>query len=289
MVAMRKTTLALGLFVAVALIVGGAFWLLRPEEVAVEPVVPTVDDKDPIPKPIESTGEHLHGDQFPFGAFQKDIDRLRVPVPPPDQVSYVLQEQEHNIEVEKHHFDIRLENATIKEIVDAMSKELATAGLTVTDLGRPLPDQFRFDIFMTDTHAYDVIGRILNETGGAVRYAYSEFGIVIGDEKAIQEWQIRTIARRAQENAATELDTDLLDALVPPITLENAHVGAVARYLTDQTGVEIIVSPELWHRPVRWTWKTDEQMKLREALRRLAKKHRAVIRVENERVFLIDP
>ena len=284
-----RTPLAIaGVFVA-ALILGGVAWLLLADEGDEPTVIVAVDgdsnDVTPTNDP-EGVPQHRSMQAYPFAQFMPDIDALRAVTPKdPDGKTWKDNEHAYNQRIVAHKFAVQFDDVPVQEVVDYVIAECAKVGLSITDLDMPMPNH-RMSIFRVSADAFEVIAAIQDATKMDITYAPTEFGTCIGGEAAVQAWYMQTNQRRAQENAASELDSSLLDSTFT-INVVGAHVGAIVAKMTSDTGVEIVIGPKVWNQVKPLKMSTTKPWTLRKGLKKLASKLRGFIRVKGDRVFLI--
>lgn len=287
---MQTSTLVASLTVCVGVLAASAWYLLRddPSSTATASKGPgdaAVADVKVAPKAEQHL---LMSKPYPFDTFQSMIDALREVVPREGEPTWKDKENEYNIRIVDHKVSVQFEDASIQEVVDFLKTEYAKIGIVITDLDQPIPEGFKLTMFRAEADAYEVIAQIQDATQNFVVYAFSEYGVCIGTERTIQEWQIQSKMRRARENAEREHGAAFLDATFT-VDLTGAHIGAVIQKMSADTGVDIIVEPRIWASPKRLDWTVEKPMKLRDGLSWLCKQFDAFYRVKDDRVFLIQP
>jgi hypothetical protein len=247
---MQTSTLVASLTACVGVLGASAWYLLRdaPTPIPRADVPPgpqavaTSTDVNPIGHMINM------GKPFPFDTFQKEIDELREVRPNKGEPSWKDKEHEHNKLIVEHKIAVQFEDASLQEVVDFLRLEYAKIGITITGLDQPLPEGFKVTMFRAETDAFQVIAEIQKATEMFVVYAFSEYGVCIGTERTIQEWQIQSKSRRARENAEREHGAKILDGKFT-VDVKGAHIGAVTQKMTADTAGEWKFTIKSWMDP----------------------------------------
>lgn len=242
---------------------------------------------DPVVQVTDENEARRHGVMsYPFDEFRADFPTLtRVE-------SHKLTDrwlrQDQDIEIVKHKFTLRMEQVTLREVIDHLTHEMGTIGITVTHMDRTLPED-RFDVFLTNVNLWGTFdhlrAKILKLNGYKLQYYHTPGGVVFGDMEAVVRWQQKWKETAAEKHMAEAEQHAILRKKFLP-DFRKAHVGDVVQNMKAQTGVEVVVSPDVWSAAKSLTWRSKEKVKLGEALSRICRKLEAQYRVKDGRVYI---
>lgn len=274
------------LVVVLAGLVGLLLWWTLREEAPPEPPPSLPEPKAEEMTPLERSAA-LHNDPWPFAEFQDDIVAVRNPAPA-DATETEDDVLRRNGVVFDRPITLKMKQATANEMIRELNRQLEKYGVPILwqDPG-PLPD-LRFDVDLEEVPLTFAIDALVRGTAGQTKYIRTTDGLAIGTEGWIIESQEIARANWAKRNLPKAGSSpELLDVLFRP-DFQRASIGAVVRQVKAQTGVEIVVAPELWGKRKVITWR-DEPVPVRTVCGRLNQTFGGTYRVRGARIFLYEP
>ena len=281
---MRKNALALAAAAGLAAVAALLWWVLREE-----PVPEAPESSDPAEgrlDPLQQRGI-AHNNPWPFGEFSKDIGELESPDPEAGGFVPDIKRNENERAIYFTKFSIRMVDVTVDEVVRELATRFRDAGVRIFTGPPPLPETLRVTVEGDDITITDVITQLRVQTNEECRYFMTWQGLCIGSEGAIQQAQLDANAAAGAMKAREDPPSPILDLEYRP-GLEGAWIGAIARDVRAQTGVDVVVDSDLWTDPRTLTWRA-KPMPLREALDTICRRMGAYHRVRDGRVFLLKP
>lgn len=230
-----------------------------------------------------------HDLPWPFAEFEDDIRELRRPVRREVFFERDRIERELGERLNKHKFSVELENVTVDDVVRDLAVRFAPLGIKVYTLPPPVEnDPFFEKLSFVDTDVWAVIEEMRVRTNDLVTFAVTPEGLCVGSKKACinaraaaEQWEEEQVGEGTPDEAFDFLKGDYRP------DFQDAHIGLVVRDVREQTGVEVVVGPEVWSLPVKVTWRADP-MPVLAALRQIAIKVGGALYAKDDRVFLLD-
>lgn len=184
-------------------------------------------------------------------------------------------------------FPVKLEKATVGQLVDYVKSQLEPKGFRVITYPNVQDDPFEFTYDVPEVALDKFIDAVRADTGDRVRYWILPDGICIGTEAAIQQAQWDLAAEEARRRAEKDPKSSVLDRPFRP-DFADAWIGPIHRILREQTGAEFVIDEATWRNGRTLTWRGPETT-LREALNRICREMQCVWRVKDDRVYLYQP
>ncbi len=286
----RSLAVILGAIVMVALLVGGALWLVRgpkdPGPLEREPDAPSIEEPKVVTLSIDEARRMHHEKPWPFGEFKDDITSILKPGRREVFYERYWIEVKHAENMEAHLVTLSMRDTTVQGVVAELRKYFQPYELEVFTGPPHLPDHVRFDVDVQDMDVNSVIAIMHDATKQRMDYEVTPRGLAIGSKRFVQlarldakEWE----ARRRQVHA--QVDDSILDVEYRP-DFREAHIGSVARDITEKTGIDTIIGRRLWGKAVSITWRADP-MPLEDAMESLGEQIDANYHVFKGRLFLL--
>lgn len=287
---MSRTVLFVTGVTALVVVAGGAaVWLLGGDAEPTPGPIDTAQQEAPIQDaPLRVEPNPIHPSMpgvFPWKDFQSEFDELMRPVPPPTDATHQSPDAVTANTLAKKKLTIRLEQATVNEIVEEIARQTEDTGIKVYTREPFFSDTMRYDVYQSDKNIWQVLAYLGDVSERLIKSYLGDGEVCIGTTLATMRAREDGKRKAARKRTAKEAKSELLDATFRP-DFDGADAEKVARAMTAQTEIQVVMHPLVWEKHLAFTWRAKE-MSLRKALDYFTKDLDAFYRVHEGRVFVL--
>ncbi len=295
--AQRRSLLVLVVVALLGALVFVALRLVHVDETT--PQVPPTDGEQVAPAPVgdvdfsaEPMSEaearrRMHRAKWPFGDFALEIQEILRPGRA--KVHQAVEEAEIPLRelANQHKITVRMERATFPEVVDFLAREFEPHGMRVYTLPPAPPEDLVFEnLYLTDVDVWGVIRFMTLKSQDQITFALTPEGLCVGTPNACIQARLNQLDWEARiRDVSVDEDDAFLDAEYRP-DFRGAEIGSILKDIVEKTGVQVIVNPAVWEKPVTMTWRA-EPLPLRRVLARIAQHYGAQVHTRDGRAYVL--